>query len=123
MHTHTRRTRLKTSPRCDPTDELAQPDASAVPIDEPSTNDELAKLAKALAHPTRVRILRMLARKEARMCSVIVDELPLAQSSVSEHLRILKAAGLIRAREDGPRVAYCVNPVALRRIKALVAAL
>ena len=51
---------------------------------------EFAAFAKAAAHPVRVRILRMLARKEARMCSHIVGELPLAQSTVSEHLRILK---------------------------------
>jgi ArsR family transcriptional regulator len=65
----------------------------------------------------------MLAKKEARMCSLIVDELPLAQSSVSEHLRILKAAGLIRGREDGPRVAYGIEPSTLRRMKALLEAL
>ncbi len=51
----------------------------------------------------------MLSRKEARVCSQIVGELPLAQSTVSEHLRILKEAGLIRSREDGPRVGYCIN--------------
>ena len=66
--------------------------------------------AKAVGHPVRVRILRMLARKEARTCSLIVDELPLAQSTVSEHLRILRAAGLVRANESGPRVGYCIVP-------------
>jgi ArsR family transcriptional regulator len=94
-----------------------------LPADDAVANKELAVFAKALGHPTRVRILRMLARKEARMCSLIVDELPLAQSSVSEHLRILKAAGLIRGREDGPRVAYCIEPAMLRRMKALLEAL
>jgi ArsR family transcriptional regulator len=93
------------------------------PADDALADRELAVFAKALGHPTRVRILRMLARKEARMCSLIVDELPLAQSSVSEHLRILRAAGLVRAREDGPRVAYCIEPAMLRRMKALLAAL
>ena len=93
------------------------------PADDAAADRELAAFAKALGHPTRVRILRMLARREARTCSVIVDELPLAQSSVSEHLRILKAAGLIRGREDGPRVAYCLEPAALRRMKALLGAL
>lgn len=93
------------------------------PVDDAVANAELATFAKALGHPMRVRILRMLARKEARQCSLIVDELPLAQSSVSEHLRILKAAGLIRGREDGPRVAYCIEPAMLRRMKALLEAL
>ena len=72
-------------------------------------------------HPARVRILRLLSRKEARVCSQIVDELPLAQSTVSEHLRILKDCGLIRSREEGSRVGYCINYEVLRRLKALVA--
>ena len=112
-------------PLCCPPDDLAAPGPEVVelPFDDTVANEELALFAKALGHPTRVRILRMLAKKEARMCSLIVDELPLAQSSVSEHLRILKAAGLIRGREDGPRVAYCIEPAALRRMKALLGAL
>jgi ArsR family transcriptional regulator, arsenate/arsenite/antimonite-responsive transcriptional repressor len=103
------------------------PEAHAVepvqpPVEGPAADDELAAFAKAIAHPTRVRILRMLARKEARMCSHIVDELPLAQSTVSEHLRILRSAGLVQANENGPRVGYCIVPSALRRLKALLAA-
>lgn len=81
---------------------------------------ELAVFAKAASHPTRVRILRMLARKDARMCSHIVDELPLAQSTVSEHLRILRNAGLVKANDKGPRVGYCIVPSALKRFKALL---
>jgi ArsR family transcriptional regulator, arsenate/arsenite/antimonite-responsive transcriptional repressor len=96
---------------------------AAVAIDRPLESEtadaEFAAFAKAVAHPVRVRILRMLARKEARACSVIVDELPLAQSTVSEHLRILKAAGLVRANENGVRVSYCIVPAALTRFKAL----
>jgi ArsR family transcriptional regulator len=90
------------------------------PVEGPAADEELAVFAKAIAHPTRVRILRMLARKEARMCSHIVDELPLAQSTVSEHLRILRSAGLVRANENGPRVSYCIVPSALKRLKALL---
>jgi ArsR family transcriptional regulator len=90
-------------------------------IEGPEADDELAKLSKALGHPARVRILRLLSRKEARVCSQIVDELPLAQSTVSEHLRILKEAGLVRSSQDGPRVGYCINFDGLRRLKALVA--
>ena len=92
------------------------------PVEGPAADDELAAFAKAIAHPTRVRILRMLAKKEARMCSHIVDELPLAQSTVSEHLRILRSAGLVQANENGPRVSYCIVPSALRRLKALLEA-
>ena len=84
-------------------------------------DEELARLAKAMGHPVRVQILRMLSRKEARVCSEIVDELPLAQSTVSEHLRILKEAGLVRSSQNGPRVGYCIDFDGLRRLKALVA--
>jgi len=57
------------------------------------------------------------------MCSHIVDELPLAQSTVSEHLRILREAGLVQANEDRPRVGYCIVPSALRQFKQLLDAL
>lgn len=102
-----------------------EPDGIAVlraPLDTPEADAELATFAKAIGHPVRVQILRMLARKEARMCSHIVDELPLAQSTVSEHLRILRTAGLVRANENGPRVSYCIVPSALARLKALLEA-
>jgi len=94
---------------------------SLLTLEGDEADEELAKLAKAIGHPARVRILRMLSRKEARVCSQIVDELPLAQSTVSEHLRILKDAGLVRSSQDGPRVGYCINFDGLRRLKALVA--
>ncbi len=90
-------------------------------LEGPEADEELAKLAKAIGHPARVRIIRMLSRKEARVCSQIVDELPLAQSTVSEHLRILKEAGLVRSSQDGPRVGYCINFDTLRKLKALIA--
>jgi ArsR family transcriptional regulator len=102
---------------------MPQSPAVERPLDDAEADEELARFAKALGHPTRVRILRMLAKKEARMCSLIVDELPLAQSSVSEHLRILRAARLIRGREDGPRVAYCIEAAMLQRMKTLLGAL
>lgn len=93
------------------------------PVDGPGADAELAGFAKALGHPVRVQILRLLDRKAACVCGDIVDELPLAQSTVSEHLRVLKTAGLIRGDVDGPRVCYCIEPRALRRLKALVGAL
>lgn len=106
---------------CPPEAQTVEPLAASV--EGPAADDELAAFAKAIAHPTRVRILRMLAKKEARMCSHIVDELPLAQSTVSEHLRILRSAGLVRANENGPRVSYCIVPSALKRMKALLEAM
>lgn len=99
----------------------AQPELNFLTLEGPEADEELARLAKAIGHPARVRILRMLSRKEARVCSQIVDELPLAQSTVSEHLRILKEAGLVRCSQDGPRVGYCINFDGLRRLKALAA--
>jgi ArsR family transcriptional regulator len=99
------------------------PDVITRPLVDPAADAELAVFAKAIGHPVRVRILRMLAEREARTCSLIVDELPLAQSTVSEHLRILKAAGLVKSRENGPRVSYCIELTALRRLKALLKAI
>lgn len=101
----------------------AELSADLRPVEGPEADEELALLAKAVGHPARVRILRLLSRREARVCSQIVGELPLAQSTVSEHLRILKEAGLIRSREDGPRVGYCIHAPGLRRLKALVGAI
>jgi ArsR family transcriptional regulator len=110
----------KPDPICCPPVE-PQPQTRFQGLEGPDADDELAKLAKAIGHPARVRILRMLSRKEARVCSQIVDELPLAQSTVSEHLRILKDAGLVRSSQDGPRIGYCINYDTLRKLKALVA--
>ena len=93
------------------------------PIDGPEANAALATLAKAIAHPVRVEILRILVRKNTCICGAIVDELPLAQSTVSQHLKILKNAGLLRGEVDGPRVSYCIEPLTLRRLKDLVGGL
>jgi ArsR family transcriptional regulator len=98
-----------------------EPDRRAVEGAE--ADEELAMLAKAISHPARVQILRLLARREACVCGDIVSELPLAQSTVSQHLKVLKEAGLIRGDVDGPRVCYCLEPWALRRFKALVGGL
>ena len=93
------------------------------PVEGPEADAELALLTRAVGHPARVQILRLLVRKEACICGDIVDELPLAQSTVSQHLKVLKEVGLIRGEIDGPRVCYCVEPRALRRLKALVSSL
>lgn len=83
------------------------------------TELRIATYAKALAHPARVAILNVLMRKSACMCGDIVDELPLAQSTVSQHLRELKDAGLIQGSIDGPSVCYCVNPDAMAEMMSL----
>jgi ArsR family transcriptional regulator, arsenate/arsenite/antimonite-responsive transcriptional repressor len=93
------------------------------PVEGPEADAELALLSKALGHPARVQIMRLLTRRESCVCGDIVDELPLAQSTVSQHLKVLKEAGLIRGEIDGPRVCYCIEPHALRRLRALAAAL
>lgn len=84
------------------------------------TADEFAKLAWAIAHPARVQIVRLLIGREACVCGEIVDCLPLAQSTVSQHLKILKESGLIQGEVDGPKVCYCINPKQLKRLKALI---
>jgi ArsR family transcriptional regulator len=95
--------------------------AVALPTDESA--EQLAGLAWAVAHPARVRIIRLLASREACVCGEIVDRLPLAQSTVSQHLKILKESGLIQGEVDGPKVCYCINPQKLQKLKALVAKL
>ena len=104
---------------------VARPDVGADlrPVEGSAADAELALFAKALGHPARVLILRLLVRKEACICGDIVDELPLAQSTVSQHLKVLKQAGLIRGDIDGPRVCYCIEPRTLRRLKALIGSL
>ena len=92
-------------------------------IEGRAADEELADLAKALAHPARVRILKLLLEKQNCICGEIVDELDLAQSTVSQHLKILKEVGLIRGDIDGPRTCYCADTEVLRRFKILMAAL
>jgi ArsR family transcriptional regulator len=84
---------------------------------------ELARLARALAHPARVRILRLLARRGECVCGQIVLDLPLAQATVSQHLKVLKDAGIIRGQVDGPRVCYCLDLKVLKRVKELLGGL
>ncbi len=107
------------APCCPP----AKEQADLRPVEGDQADEELATIAKALGHPARVKILRLLLRKDACVCGDIVDELPLAQSTVSQHLKVLREAGLIRGEVDGPRVCYCIEPHGLRRLRALVGAL
>ncbi len=82
--------------------------------------ERLAALAWGLAHPLRVRILQILAKRESCVCGEIVDKMPVAQSTVSQHLKILKEAGLVQGEIDGPRVCYCINPKSLAELKDLL---
>lgn len=106
---------------CCPPGTCAPTSPRPTPLD--GAEDELADLAKAIAHPARVRILRLLIAKNSCVCGDIVDEIGLAQSTVSQHLKQLKDAGLICGTIDGPRVCYCIDQDALRRLRCLVAAL
>ena len=72
-------------------------------------DNKIAKYAKALAHPARVAILQLLIKKQSCMCGDIVDELPLSQSTVSQHLKELKEAGLIKGDIEGAKVCYCID--------------
>ena len=71
--------------------------------------NRLARYGKALGHPARVAILKLLASKATCQCGDIVDELPLSQSTVSQHLKELKDAGLIKGSIDGAKVCYCID--------------
>ena len=70
---------------------------------------ELAKYAKAISHPARIAILNFLIKKKSCICGDIVDELPIAQSTVSQHLKELKASGLIKGNIEGVSVCYCID--------------
>ncbi|MEQ8302773.1 MAG: metalloregulator ArsR/SmtB family transcription factor [Cyclobacteriaceae bacterium] len=80
--------------------------------------NDLASLSKALGHPARIAILQFLASKQSCVCGDIVDELPLSQSTVSQHLKELKKSGLIRGNIDGPSVCYCIDMEAWNAAKS-----
>ena len=86
-------------------------------------DESLARLADALGHPARVAIVRLLKERQACICGEIVEVLPLAQSTVSQHLKVLQEAGWIQGEVDGPRVCYCLNPRTLEKFQALLEAL
>lgn len=79
-----------------------------------------ARYAKALAHPARIMILQLLINRQSCMCGNIVDELPIAQSTVSQHLNELKEAGLIKGSINGVKVSYCINEEAWEEAKLML---
>lgn len=91
----------------------------AVSKKEEFTQEEiwLADIAKSLSHPARIKILKMLNEMDSCMVGSLVDKLPLAQATVSQHLKELKRVGLIDGEIDGPKVCYCVNNKALTKAK------
>jgi ArsR family transcriptional regulator len=84
---------------------------------------ELAQLAKALGHPVRIRILELLLSCDVCYCGQIVDELPLAQATVSQHLKVLKDAGLVVGEIDHPHTCYCASTDRLRELHDLIGCL
>ena len=100
-----------------------RPEADATLPPGADPDQELARLARAVGHPVRVQILRLLAERESCVCGDLVDVLPVGQSTVSEHLRILKEAGLIRGEIQPPRVCYCLEPAGMARLKNLMGTL
>ena len=84
------------------------------------SQNEIAALAKALGHPARIAILQFLAEQKSCMCGDIVKELPLSQSTVSQHLKELKKVGLIKGDIEGPSVCYCVDAKALAKAKKMI---
>ena len=81
---------------------------------------QLAEIAKALAHPARIAILRRLAKRNECICGEIVEGLPLAQATVSQHLKTLKEVDLIDGTIDGPRSCYCINWKNLNKVDELL---
>lgn len=92
-------------------------------IDAPRTEAKTVAMLRAIAHPARFRIVKLLAQRQACVCGDLVDELPLAQSTVSEHLKVLKDAGIVRGTIEGPNTCYCLEPSAIAWLEREFAAL
>jgi DNA-binding transcriptional ArsR family regulator len=82
--------------------------------------NKIARYMKALGHPARIAILEILLRRQACICGDIVDELPLSQSTVSQHLKELKEAGLIKGDIEGAKVCYCIDEKEWETAKAYI---
>jgi ArsR family transcriptional regulator len=92
-------------------------------IEQTDSDAKTVALLRAIAHPARFRIVKLLAARRACVCGDIVDELPLAQSTVSEHLKVLKDAGIVRGTIEGPNTCYCLEPSALEWLRGEFGAL
>jgi ArsR family transcriptional regulator len=87
---------------------------------DPSRHEQIAALAKALAHPARVKVVETLLRRRSCIGCDLVEEIGLAASTTSEHLRILKQAGLIVGEIARPRICYSLNPAAVQPLRAFL---
>lgn len=96
---------------------MASPKLAAFSVEE----NKLAELAKALGHPARIAILKELARRNSCVCGEIVEVLPLAQSTVSQHLKELKEVGLIQGTLEGAKSCYCIDWNTMRFLQDLIA--
>jgi DNA-binding transcriptional ArsR family regulator len=79
--------------------------------------EPLAEACKALAHPARLAILQTLAKRGSCICGEIVEVMPLSQATVSQHLKVLKEAGLVSGRIEGPRSCYCIKPETMNDLR------
>ena len=90
-------------------------------LEQTRTEERVVTMLRALANPARFKIFRELRRRESCQCGPLVDALPLAQSTVSEHLKRLREAGLVRGEIEGPATCYCVDELALDWLKREIA--
>jgi ArsR family transcriptional regulator, arsenate/arsenite/antimonite-responsive transcriptional repressor len=97
--------------------------ATATPPPAGIDPETIAAVAKALGHPARIRIVRLLLERQSCIGGDIVDDIGLAQSTVSEHLRILKAAGIIQGEIEHPRICYAIRPESLAPLAGLLDAI
>jgi ArsR family transcriptional regulator len=111
-----------TSTRRSPAYECHTP-AQTIPPDYPLSDEEIAVITKAIGHPMRVKILRLLAEHNTCITSDIVAEMPIAQSTVSEHLKILREAKLIQGEIEGPKISYCINRSVLAALERAISTL
>lgn len=88
-----------------------------------TTQKRTAELMKALGHPARIAIIELLADRETCICGDITNELPLAQSTISQHLKALKKSGLIKGEIDGIRTCYCLNKEGIEKLNTLIPSL
>lgn len=112
------------STTCDPGRGCCPPDADApTAVMDAEGEQQLAGLCRALGHPARVTILRVLLEKDVCVAGELADLVPLAASTVSQHLKILKESGLIKGEIDGPRRCYCADKGMVRRLQTLLVSL
>ncbi len=95
---------------------------AATPPTYPTSTERLAQLTDALAHPARIQILQTLAARGTCICGEIVEVLPLSQATVSQHLKVLKNAGLVQGEVEGARTCYCLNPSGIAELERTLVA-